>query len=186
MEEKCAPAIDDSFQCKFSDPPQKPLTQHQYFRLFLTDEAVALITERTNAYSVQKRCKSIDVSESDIATFVGRNMLMGVVKQPSYKNYWSQKLRYPIIGNAMPIKRFEKIKRYLHSIINLVRNECIKVEPEEFNEEVTTEEFKTKLNVFITRKTRPKLLVSDKAQVFKATAMWMWTKKIRKNEKLIE
>ena len=51
----------------------------------------------------------------------------------------------------MPMKRFEKIKRYLHfadnnsintqtvklakikPIINLVRNECIKIEPEEYH-----------------------------------------------------
>ena len=56
-----------------------------------------------------------------------------------------------MIADAMPIKRFEKIKRYLHftdndivekktdklgkikPILNLVRNECIKVEPEEFH-----------------------------------------------------
>ena len=46
----------------------------------------------------------------------------------------------------------------------------------------TAEEFQSKLNAFITRKTRPKLLVSDNAQVFKTTANWI--KKIRKSEKL--
>ena len=42
------------------------------------------------------------------------------------------------------------------------------------------DEFKVKLNAFITRKTRPKLLVSDNAQVFKTTANWI--KNIRKSE----
>lgn len=102
-------------------------------------------------YSVQRSCKSVDVSETEIATFVGMNMVMGVVKLPSYENYWSQKLRYPIIPDAMPIKRYEKMKRYLHftdkdsintqsaklakikPIINLVKNECIEVELEEFH-----------------------------------------------------
>ena len=145
-----APITDDSFHGKFSDPPKPELTPLQYFKLFFTDEAIALITKQTNLYSVQKSCKSIDVDENEIATFIGMNMLMGVVKLPSYKNYWSQKLRYPMIADAMPIKRFEKIKRYLHfsdndkvdktdklgkiqPIVNLVRNECIKVEPEEFH-----------------------------------------------------
>ena len=44
------------------------------------------------------------------------------------------------------------------------------------------DEFKAKLNAFITRKTRPKLLISDNAQVFKTTAKWI--KGIRKSEKV--
>ena len=127
------------------------MTPLQYFKLFFTDEAVALITEQTNLYSVQKSYKSIDVNAKEMETFIGTNMLMSIVKLPSYKNYWSQKLRYPLIVDAMPIKRFEKIKRYLHfadnnsintqtvklakikPIINLVRNECIKIEPEDYH-----------------------------------------------------
>ena len=49
-------------------------------------------------------CKSVDVDEDEIATFIGINVLLVVVKLPSYKNYWSQKLRYPMIAYAMPIK----------------------------------------------------------------------------------
>ena len=52
----------------------------------------------------------------------------------------------------------------------------------EVTQSQTAEEFQSKLNAFITRKTRPKLLVSDNAQVFKTTANWI--KKIRKSEKL--
>ena len=44
------------------------------------------------------------------------------------------------------------------------------------------DEFKAKLNAFITRKTRPKLLVSDNAQVFNTTANWI--KNSRKSESL--
>jgi hypothetical protein len=43
----------------------------------------------------------------------------------------------------------------------------------------SAEEFQRKLNSFITRKTRPQLIVSDNAAVFKATASW-----IRKSEQL--
>ena len=46
----------------------------------------------------------------------------------------------------------------------------------------TAEEFQRKLNAFITRKTRPEVIVSDNASVFKTTAEWI--KKIRKSEKL--
>ena len=44
------------------------------------------------------------------------------------------------------------------------------------------EEFQRKLNSSITRKTRPRLIISDNASVFKATASWI--KKIRKSERL--
>ena len=46
----------------------------------------------------------------------------------------------------------------------------------------TAEEFQVKLNAFITRKTRPRRIVSDNASVFKTTAQWI--KRIRKNEEL--
>ena len=46
----------------------------------------------------------------------------------------------------------------------------------------TEEEFQRKLNSFIARKTRPRLIISDNASVFKATASWI--KKIRKSERL--
>ena len=96
------PAIDDSFRSSYSDPPQPELTPLHYFKMFFTDEAVILVAEQTNLYSVQKTCKSIDISETEIATVIGMYMLMGIVKLPSYKNYWSQKLRYPVSADAMP------------------------------------------------------------------------------------
>ena len=46
----------------------------------------------------------------------------------------------------------------------------------------TTDEFQRKFNAFIARKTRPRLIVSDNASVFKSTATWI--RKIRKSERL--
>ena len=46
----------------------------------------------------------------------------------------------------------------------------------------TAEEFQRKLHGFITRRTRPKCIVSDNAAVFKTTATWI--RKIRKSEAL--
>ena len=46
----------------------------------------------------------------------------------------------------------------------------------------TAEEFQRKLNLFIARRTRPKVMISDNASVFKSTATWM--KNIRKSERL--
>ena len=44
----------------------------------------------------------------------------------------------------------------------------------------SVEEFKMKLNAFITRRSRPKMIVSDNGAAFKATATWIRT--IRKSE----
>lgn len=46
----------------------------------------------------------------------------------------------------------------------------------------TVEEFQRKLNAFITRRTRPRLMISDNAATFKAAAEWI--KVIRKSERL--
>ena len=46
----------------------------------------------------------------------------------------------------------------------------------------TAEEFQRKLNSFIARRRRPRLIISDNASVFKATANWI--KKIQKSERL--
>ena len=46
----------------------------------------------------------------------------------------------------------------------------------------SAEEFQRKLNAFITRRTRPKLIISDNAKEFKSTASWI--QKIQKSEAL--
>ena len=46
----------------------------------------------------------------------------------------------------------------------------------------TAEEFQRKLSLFIARRTRPKVIISDNASVFKFTATWM--KNIKKSERL--
>ena len=75
---------------------------------------------------------------------------MGIVKLPSYTSYWAKNLRYHQIADVMPLKCFTKIKRFMHfldndmskgqadklfkinPIIDAVRDECRKIEPEEF------------------------------------------------------
>ena len=69
---------------------------------------------------------------------------------PAYTLYWSQSLGYPPIADVMPLKRFEALKSLhlvdnttydaekddklfkIRPLIEAVRNECIKVDPEEY------------------------------------------------------
>ena len=99
---------------------------------------------------MQKTGSSINVTEMEISSFIGMHMLMGIVQLPSYTSYWSQSLRYHQVADVMPLKRFTKIKKFMHfvdndtfegqedklfkinAIVDAVRNECRKIEPEEF------------------------------------------------------
>ncbi|XP_042147349.1 piggyBac transposable element-derived protein 3-like [Ixodes scapularis] len=39
---------------------------------------------------------------------------MGVVKMPALSDYWSDRLRYPLMADVMPVKRFKKLRRLVH------------------------------------------------------------------------
>ena len=75
---------------------------------------------------------------------------MGIVQLPSYRLYWSQSFRYETIAQVMPKNRFQELLNNLHFVnnleiekddklakvrpfINAVREERIKVEPEEYH-----------------------------------------------------
>ena len=143
------PWIDNEFSGLFSDPPEN-LSTLEYFSSFFPDDLVDAIVQNTNLYSVQCKGKSVNTNSKEIKTFIGINMLMGIVKLPQYFDYWSNTLRYPAIADVMSRNRFSELRRYLHfvdnnsehdkedklfkirPIIEAVRNQCIKIEPEEF------------------------------------------------------
>ena len=85
-------------------------------------------------------------------SFIGMQIVVGIVRMLRYEYYWSRELRYPAVADVMPLKRFEQLRRFLHVVdndifdehssnklfkiqplIDLVRKECIKVESEEFH-----------------------------------------------------
>lgn len=147
-----APVAPYIFENNFTDPPDEPYTPTQYFFQFLTEEAIQLMVDNTNLYSVQKTGKSVNVTVEEMKSFIGMQIVMGIVRMPRYEYYWSRELRYPAVADVMPLKRFEQLRRFLHVVdndtfdehssnklfkiqplIDLVRKECIKVEPEEFH-----------------------------------------------------
>ncbi|CAK1600982.1 unnamed protein product [Parnassius mnemosyne] len=85
-----------------------------------------LIVDQTNLYAVQcggGQAKGINISKNDIRDFLGITILMGVVKMPSYRDYWSQTLRHAPIADVMPLKKYEKIRKYLHFSNNIDAND---------------------------------------------------------------
>ena len=127
------------------------MTPMEYFKTFFTEEIMTMIVEQTNLYSTQKHSKCINTNIDEMLKFFGMHIHMGLVNLPAYTLYWSQSLRYPPIADVMPLKRFEALKRSLHvadnttydaekddklfkigPLVEAVRNECIKVDPKEY------------------------------------------------------
>jgi len=63
------------------------------FNNILYDEIMDLIIFQTNLYAQQKQTKTkksfIRTNLSEIKTFIGINLLMGIKRQLSYRDYWS-------------------------------------------------------------------------------------------------
>ena len=78
-------------------------------------------------------------------------MIMGVIPLPSVYDYWSRCFQILAIADVMPRNRFLELRRYLHfvdntathdsddklfkirPVVEAVRNECVKVTPEEYH-----------------------------------------------------
>ena len=123
----------------------------EYFRQFWPDEINDFVVEQTNlhVYSTLKSGTSINTTKPELEQFIGVHLKMGVIQLPSYKLYWSQKMRCPAIGDQMPLKRYEKLRSNLHfvdnsvmeenvsklskipPVIDIVREQCLMVIPEE-------------------------------------------------------
>ena len=125
-------------------------TPLEYFKFFWSDELIDLVVEQTNLYSTHKTGYSVNTNHDEIEQFLGMNIMMGIIQLLSYAMYWSQKMRYPPIADKMSLKRYEKLRRFLHfvdnsnfdqqtsgklfkiqPILESVRQQCLKVPPEE-------------------------------------------------------
>ena len=76
----------------------------QYFFQFLTEEAIQLMVDNTHLYSVQKTGKSVNVTIEEMKSFIGMQIVMGIVRMTRYEYYWSRELRYSAVADVMPLK----------------------------------------------------------------------------------
>ena len=79
-----------SFTGTFNDVPEKFLSPLDYFSKFFPDTLLEAIVDQTNLYSVQKSLKSVDTNVDKMKTLIGMEILMGIIKSPSYCKYWSR------------------------------------------------------------------------------------------------
>lgn len=99
---------DDNF-----NTPEALLSAFQYFMKFFDNYLLEMISYETNLYSVQETGVSINTSPQEIKSFVAIQLLIGIVKMASYKDYWANLTRYNKIAVIIPLKRYMKIRTCL-------------------------------------------------------------------------
>ena len=72
----------------------------------------------TSLYNTQKTTISVNTRQLEIEKLIGIQMKMGIIKMLSYKIYWLQNMRYPPVGDTMPLKRYVKLRSSLHFVDN--------------------------------------------------------------------
>lgn len=88
------------------------ITPYSVFKLLLTDKVISYITFHTNLYANQKYMRNgksySETNVIEINAFIGLNLLMGIKKQCSYRDYWSSApdLHDEYISSIMPLNRF--------------------------------------------------------------------------------
>ena len=81
------------------------------------------IVDESNKYALQVDItKPLNLTQSELEQFIGILFLMSTVKMPNTRDYWDQHLQYQNIFNVISVRRFEKIKRFLHCNDNIYPN----------------------------------------------------------------
>ena len=73
------------------------------------------MAEQSNIYAFQSSSPILlktNADEQEI--FTGMHMIMSLVKMPRYRMYWESKTRYDRVADLMGVKRFDKLRNYLH------------------------------------------------------------------------
>ena len=89
---KDLPPFHEGSEEQYEDIPDEMKSPYKCFKQFFTNELLELVVENTNLYSTQKSGKCINTTVDKISTFIGMQMLMGLVKLPPYSDYWSNTL----------------------------------------------------------------------------------------------
>ncbi|XP_018403038.1 PREDICTED: piggyBac transposable element-derived protein 3-like [Cyphomyrmex costatus] len=79
----------------------------EIFLHLFTHDLLCLIVEQTNVYLKQNKLEQ-EISKEELLIFLGVNILMGIKKLPSYRDFWSSdvKLNDPFISSLMTVNRF--------------------------------------------------------------------------------
>ena len=100
-----------------------PQTPVEIFSLMFTPDIIGHIVTETNRYAAQ--ClegtgREWTTDKREIRAYLGFCVLMGIVRLPEIRDYWSRdkRLHYAPIADRISRKRFEEVSRYLHFVDN--------------------------------------------------------------------
>lgn len=109
------------------------------FLLLFSEDFLDTIASQTNLYFQQVGKPYEETNTEEMKKFIGINLLMGIKRQPSYRDYWScdPKLTDEYIRSIMPVKRFSKLLSHIHLADNKLEpkkgekgyNKLYKVQP---------------------------------------------------------
>lgn len=88
----------------------------QYFLKYFPNELITLFSDETNNYTQISDGKLIGTSTNEIRKFFGVSIIMGNLKFPRIRQYWTPTTRIPIIADTMTVNRYFKLRYNLHIV----------------------------------------------------------------------
>ena len=157
--------------------------EHAKVKHFGVTNTMAAIRENWNMLHLGahvKRC----IRECNICKVFSTKPYKGNITAPlpEFRTQESRPFKYTGVDYAGPILYKKTKNEEAKSYVLIFTCAAIRAVHLELTKTQTAEEFQRKLNAFITRKTRPEVIISDNGGAFKSTSEWI--KKIRKSEML--
>lgn len=102
--------------CDFqlSPPPDEEKTPYEYFQEYFPHQLLELIAFQSNVYAMEKSGISPDITAVDIEKYLAILLYTTIMPAADMRNYWQKDIRWNVIADIMPVKRFEQIKQFLH------------------------------------------------------------------------
>ena len=102
------------------------------FRLFMHQEVISLMVDSTNDFGTTGQYRSrrwTPIDQEEFEVYIGIVILMGVVKMPSYKDYWDPEISQfaEMFKGKMTCERFGLIQTHLHCAPSTVDDSVDKV-----------------------------------------------------------
>ncbi len=89
-------------------------TPSNFFSYFVTPDFLKHIQVESARYATQNGDENFKVHEYEIKRYIGIVAFSSVVKLPNVRKYWSPSIGNSIVWDALTVRRFEEIRKWLH------------------------------------------------------------------------
>lgn len=96
--------------------PENAKSPLEIFTCLFPTHLLDHIVEQTNLYCAQKNSQHSPITREELKIFFGINILMGIKKLPSYRDYWSDnpQMHDSYISSLMTVNRFGFFLSHMH------------------------------------------------------------------------